>query len=241
MAKRFTDSEKWKKTWFRSLSAKEKLIWIYLLDDCDHAGIWFGDFDLMSFQLGFKVIEKDLSPFLEKQMSKYGNKYLINDFFVFQYGKNIEGIKAKERALERIKELMNQPLPNPYPTLTEGLPNPLSISISTSISKKGGVGGDENDSQQLYSDYPKKVGKKAGFAKLKTILKKEGNFDKLKIAIANYKTKLAKDSTDPKYIKHFDTFLSSWEDWLDPTTGTFEELRPVYEPTFEPGEWPGGR
>lgn len=77
---------------------------------------------------------------------------------------------------------------------------------------------------ELYSLYPKKIGKKAGFSRLRTILKNPDNFDRIKMAIANYKAKLSKDGTEPKYIKQFDTFLSTWEDWLDPQTGTSEQF-----------------
>ena len=40
MAKRMSETEKWKDPWFEGLSKDFKLIWLYLLDDCDNAGIW---------------------------------------------------------------------------------------------------------------------------------------------------------------------------------------------------------
>jgi hypothetical protein len=40
MAKRFTNTDKWKKQWFKKLNTKQKLFWLYILDDCNHAGIW---------------------------------------------------------------------------------------------------------------------------------------------------------------------------------------------------------
>lgn len=225
MAKRFTDSEKWKRPWFRSLSLKQKLIWIYLCDDCDHAGIWLGDFDLMSFQLGFSVTEKDLNAAFEQKITKYGNKFLINDFFEFQYGKNIEGIKAKKKALDRIKELKSQPTINPCERVEQGLDDPLSISISISTSNKGGVG--EKKLEEIYAVYPKKLGKKRGMAKLKTILKNEKDVENMKISINNYISHLKKNGTENKFIKQFDTFLGSWEDWLDPEAGTGESFKSV--------------
>ena len=39
MAKRFTDTDKWKKGFMKSLSTKYKLLWLYIVDDCNHAGI----------------------------------------------------------------------------------------------------------------------------------------------------------------------------------------------------------
>jgi hypothetical protein len=39
MAKRLTDSNKWNDSWFTNLPMDIKLVWIYLLDACDHAGV----------------------------------------------------------------------------------------------------------------------------------------------------------------------------------------------------------
>ena len=46
MAKRFTDTDKWKKGFIRNLPAKYKLLWLYILDDCNHAGVWETDFEV---------------------------------------------------------------------------------------------------------------------------------------------------------------------------------------------------
>ena len=46
MAKRFTDTDKWKKKWFRELKPISKCFWSYLLDNCNHAGIWEVDISL---------------------------------------------------------------------------------------------------------------------------------------------------------------------------------------------------
>ena len=35
MAKRFTDTDKWKKGFIKRLPAKYKLLWLYILDDCN--------------------------------------------------------------------------------------------------------------------------------------------------------------------------------------------------------------
>jgi hypothetical protein len=40
MAKRFIDTNIWNKAWFRKLDTNSKLIWIYILTKCDHAGIF---------------------------------------------------------------------------------------------------------------------------------------------------------------------------------------------------------
>ena len=51
MAKRFTDTEKWKDPWFCALTEKEKLFWVYIVDNCDHAGIWRVNWPLVQFYI----------------------------------------------------------------------------------------------------------------------------------------------------------------------------------------------
>lgn len=52
MAKRFTDTEKWKDEWFLELEPLMKLLWIYILDTCDYAGVWKVNFRLASYSIG---------------------------------------------------------------------------------------------------------------------------------------------------------------------------------------------
>ena len=52
MAKRFTDTNKYKKPFIRGLQGAYKLLWDYLYHDCDHAGIWIVDFDIAQVYLG---------------------------------------------------------------------------------------------------------------------------------------------------------------------------------------------
>ena len=49
MAKRFTDTDIWKKKWFRKLPLEIKLLWCYLKDSCDHAGVIEFDAEVISF------------------------------------------------------------------------------------------------------------------------------------------------------------------------------------------------
>ncbi len=87
MAKRFTDSEKWKKGWFRKLPLDMKLLWVYICDNCNIAGIWDVDFELASFFIGKEIIEDIALSHMEKQISiLINNKWLIKDFVGFQYG-----------------------------------------------------------------------------------------------------------------------------------------------------------
>ena len=40
MAYRFTDTNKWRDAWFLDLAPMEKLLWVYLYENCDIAGFY---------------------------------------------------------------------------------------------------------------------------------------------------------------------------------------------------------
>lgn len=88
MAKRFTDSGKWKKEFIKGLSLKMKLLWFYILDDCDHAGIWEVDLEVAGLRIGESVSYEEAFIALGPQIRLIGkNKWFIEDFVFFQYGK----------------------------------------------------------------------------------------------------------------------------------------------------------
>ena len=55
MSKRLTDTEKWKKPFVRGLDDPYKLLWFYILDDCDHAGLWQVDEDVAKILVANKT------------------------------------------------------------------------------------------------------------------------------------------------------------------------------------------
>lgn len=76
------------------------------------------------------------------------------------------------------------------------------------------------DLEKLYKAYPRRIGKQKGLAKLKTVVKSQNDFDRVMSAIERYAQHLKSSNTEAKYIKHFSTFMTSWQDWLDPDVGT---------------------
>ena len=57
MSKRFTDTTKWTDKWFRKLSVHEKLLFLWLVDNCDNAGFWEVDLELAAQQIGVSEAE----------------------------------------------------------------------------------------------------------------------------------------------------------------------------------------
>lgn len=103
MAKRFISTEKWKKPWFKKLSSKYKVVWDYLYLECDCAGIWTIDIDLLCFQTNEKVtLEAILETFKEQVFQIDSNKLLLIPFYNDQYGHTKESFSAKRKATETL-------------------------------------------------------------------------------------------------------------------------------------------
>lgn len=106
MAKRMTDTEKWKKPFFKSLPAEYKLFWIYLTDDINHAGIWEVDKEIAELRLGTKLsLDKALGLFKERVVVfDNGTKWFLPDFIKFQYGILNEGNKVHRSVIILLKK-----------------------------------------------------------------------------------------------------------------------------------------
>mgnify|MGYP003134504963 FL=1 len=86
MAKRYFDTDIWKKKWFRSLSPKYKSSWWYLISQCDHAGFFDPDIDIMSIFVGEKLDETELMETFSSRIEYLENgKWFIPKFIQFQY------------------------------------------------------------------------------------------------------------------------------------------------------------
>ena len=93
MAKRFTDTNKFRSPFYRSLPAPYKLLWDLINHDCDHAGLWMVDFEIAQIYIG-----KDAKIDSEKALSFFnfddtriiqlneGKIWLILPFIFEQYG-----------------------------------------------------------------------------------------------------------------------------------------------------------
>jgi hypothetical protein len=89
MAKRFTDSEKFRDPWYRKLKIKHKCLWEYMLSECSHAGILQIDYDSMKFHIGDKIEPKDLDVFKGRIFFLEEDLIFIPKFLLFQYPKGL--------------------------------------------------------------------------------------------------------------------------------------------------------
>lgn len=106
MAKRFTDTDKWKKPFIRGLQGPYKLLWVYICDDCDHAGIWQVDFEVARIRIGEQGLDYDTAVklFAEKIFVIEKFKWFIPGFIEFQYGKLSEANRAHLSVIQILKK-----------------------------------------------------------------------------------------------------------------------------------------
>ena len=100
MAKRFTSTEKWQDPWFCRLSNTDKLFWIYILDNCNHAGIWQVNMMLVRTYFGNDF---ELPDFKSRIVKLSREKWFIPKFIEFQYG-TLDRINRAHKSVIQILE-----------------------------------------------------------------------------------------------------------------------------------------
>lgn len=120
MAKRFFDSDKFDKIWYRKLTPSMKCLWELMLCKCDIAGVWRPDWDLVSFLIGKKIDPVAALMAMGKQIDVLPcGKWWITDFIFFQYGKLSEASRPHIAVISILKKH------NLYQRVLEGFTNPL--------------------------------------------------------------------------------------------------------------------
>lgn len=127
-----TDSTKWSDGWFGDLPMDMKLVWLYILDMCDHAGVYKVNLKLLKFQTGTDRTEEQILEYLKDRVYLAENdKWFIPKFITFQY-KNF--FTSKTPAIISAKELLLshniiKPNDNTLPTVNKQLDKPSIILI----------------------------------------------------------------------------------------------------------------
>jgi hypothetical protein len=106
MAQRFTDSNKWLDNWFSNLTNDYKIVWLYLLDTADNAGIFQINIRLLNFNCSINITENELLETFKSRITKFDtDKCIINKFCIFQYGPDFLNSKNKA-VISAIKKLI---------------------------------------------------------------------------------------------------------------------------------------
>jgi len=105
MAKRFTDTQKWGDEWFSELDHDMMLVWLYLLDNCSHAGIWKRSLKLLRYNTGTIREQSEIESILGDRIIVFDNdKWFIPKFIKFQYS---QGLNSQKPVVLSVREELN--------------------------------------------------------------------------------------------------------------------------------------
>jgi hypothetical protein len=145
MKMRFTDIDKWRDPWFRNLSPTQKLVYLYLLDNCDHAG--FIEIDapivLLYLRLESTYQEEELYTLLDllspKVIEFKQHIYYIKNFIRFQYkGELKENYNPHKAVFKRLAHYgvyldENYEIKKDNSRLAQGLPKPPRLGLGLGL------------------------------------------------------------------------------------------------------------
>lgn len=133
--KRFTETKKWEDPWFRSLSPPTKLLWLWLLDHCDIAGVIRADLQLASFQIGQTVDENNIAALGDRVAALPDGKLHIPKFIRFQFGE-LSAKSNVHQSVMRAVSLHGLALDKPSPSLGQALTLNQGLSRGCSTPKE---------------------------------------------------------------------------------------------------------
>ena len=217
MAKRFTDTNKYKKPFIRGLQGAYKVLWDYLYHDCDHAGIWIVDFEIAQIYVGsdLPINKADALKFFNESEKRiieidYGTKWFIPSFISFQYGELKESNRAHNSVINILK---NKGLISSLQGAKDK-DKDMVKDLDKEKDKEQEKGNDENELEiwptfeDFWTAYNKKVGSKEKCKK---------KFDKLnqetREIIMNHLFHYIKATPDKQFRANPETFLNQkrWE------------------------------
>lgn len=138
VSKRFTDTDKWDRPWFRKLPPKYKLFWSYMTDKCDMIGVWYVDFEMAEFVIGEKLDPAEAARLFQKQIRVIDStRWLIQDFVSFQYGELKENNNLHRSVASRLRSLDSAP-EQPLNSPSRGAKEKERVKDKESL--EGGVG-----------------------------------------------------------------------------------------------------
>ena len=193
MAKRFTDNSKWKKLWIRRLEPKYKLFWFYLLDNCDHAGIYDADIESASFHNGIDyTAEEILKTFNRKIKVIKKDKWFIPKFVEYQYGELNENNRAHLSVIKILSKYglldANNSLISPLQGSKVKDKPKVKVKVKAKVNQLEDIA---NNLDQIQADFPT-VNVRFEFEKFSDYL--EANGKKYKNYLSGFRNWLRNDS-----------------------------------------------
>lgn len=216
MSKRFTDTDKWSRPWFRSLPMEYKLFWLYICDSCNVAGVWYVDLDLASFVVGFKLDITRAKALFDKQITEMEGRWFIKDFMDFQYGNLRPNNNFHRSIISCAKTYGLDVISGVSQGLVRGTPGDKEKDKEKERSRRrGGEGVGEEDFDPLWKRFPRRVGRKAAIRHFLTSVTKPEQLPEISKALDNYLTYLRAEKIERRYVQNGSTWFYNWEDWVD--------------------------
>jgi hypothetical protein len=213
MSKRFTDTDKYKKPFIRSLPGAYKVLWDLINLECNYAGIWHVDFQVAQIYLGpdLLVNEADALKYFNQGQVRVevldgGSKWFIRSFVDFQYGKLNPENRVHSSIINTLSTYQNKPLTSPLVGAKDKDKDIDGVVV------RDGVEGVKFDFEPVWQMYPKRVFKKHAARYFASSVKTEQDYADIQQAITNY---LQSDTVKNGYVQNGSTWFNNWRDWVD--------------------------
>ena len=109
MAKRFTDTEKWKDDWYLSINNDTRIVYQWLIDNCDIAGMIRKEFTMLNYCCHAQLDEHKLLAMFKDKVFECGGFFFIPTFVKHQYPRGLNSNKpavvAARLLLEKHSEI----------------------------------------------------------------------------------------------------------------------------------------
>lgn len=212
MAKRFADTNKYKKPFMRGLPGPYKLLWDYLYLECDHAGVWHKDFEVAQLYIGKDMPVNEaqaLKLFNEGQerirLNADGDKWLIMGFADFQYGKLNPMNRVHHAAILALTKF--GVTPSQGATIA-----PVDMDKDKAVVKDVIVFSREKAFEQIWAKYPVKDGRKEAERLFNATVGNADDLTRIQKALNNY---LRSPKVRGGFVKNGSTWFANWQDWVD--------------------------
>ena len=207
MAKRFIDTGLFDDSWFMDLSKDSKLLWLYLITKCDHAGIIDFNEKLCKTQTGIENIDEALKGLATRYLRVREQYVFILKFISYQYPNfPNSAVRSQISAINRLREFdIDVNSLNPKLRVSKGLANSYEHEhehgCGYGYEKKGGVG-EKIDLDNLYNTQ--------WFESIISFLQSKITFDELQEYWSQYKKAMIADDDMYRDSKDYRAHFRNW-------------------------------
>jgi len=221
MAKRFTDTEKWKDDWYLSIDNDTRIIYQWLLDNCNHSGMIKKEFAMLNYCCRTDMNEERLLEMFKDRVVDCGSFFFLPKFIGQQYPKGLNSdkpaVKSARSSLEKFSRIR---------IIRESLDNHYTMIKDKDKDKDKDKKGSKQQKCQktvfgfdaFWETYPKKVNKAKAEKDWEKIKPNEILLEAILKAVSKSKESDAWIKDGGQFIPHPSSWLNGrrWEDDITP-------------------------